>query len=93
MENMKFCQSCGMVLDNSDVIGTNLDNSKNNDYCIYCYENGQYTSDCSMEEMIETSVKHMKDSGMLVQQNKTEEEARQFMSSFFPDLKRWQVRE
>ena len=29
--------------------------------------------------MIEVSVKHMKESGMLKEQNKTEEEAREFM--------------
>jgi len=32
-----------------------------------------------MDEMIEVSVKHMKESGMLKEQNKTEEEAREFM--------------
>jgi len=41
-------------------------------------------------EMIEVSVKHMKESGMLKEQNKTEEEAREFMYSFFPKLKRWE---
>ena len=39
---------------------------------------------------IEVSVKHMKESGMLKEQNKTEEEAREFMHSFFPKLKRWE---
>ena len=89
MEEMKFCQSCGMPLDSEEVIGTNLDGSQNNDYCIYCYKDGKFTVNCTMEEMIEISVKHMKESGMLEEQNKTEEEARQFMYSFFPKLKRW----
>ncbi len=89
MEEMKYCESCGMPLNQEKVIGTNQDGSKNEDYCVYCYQNGQFTSDCTMEEMIEISVKHMKESGMLAEQNKTEEEARAFMNSFFPKLKRW----
>ena len=38
-ENMKFCQSCGMPL-TDQLLGTNADGSKNEDYCIYCYKDG-----------------------------------------------------
>ena len=31
-KEQKFCQSCGMPLTN-DVLGTNADGSKNEDYC------------------------------------------------------------
>ena len=34
---MKFCQSCGMPL-TEEVLGTNADGSKNEDYCMYCYK-------------------------------------------------------
>ena len=30
----KFCQSCGMPL-TEEVLGTNADGSKNEDYCMY----------------------------------------------------------
>lgn len=89
MSEMKYCESCGMSLDSKEVLGTNKDGSNNEDYCIYCYKDGSFVDDCTMEEMIEGSVKHMKESGMLKEQNKTEEEAREFMYSFFPKLKRW----
>ncbi len=49
---MKFCQSCGMPL-TEDVLGTNADGSKNEDYCMYCYRDGKFLQDCTMEEMIE----------------------------------------
>lgn len=90
MGDVKYCESCGMVLDSKEVLGSNNDGSKNEEFCIYCYKNGMFTSDCTMEEMIEESIKHMQDSGMLKAQNKTEEEARSFMRSFFPKLKRWE---
>ncbi len=48
----KFCQSCGMPL-TEDVLGTNADGSKNEDYCMYCYKDGKFLQDCTMEEMIE----------------------------------------
>ena len=48
---MKFCQSCGMPL-TEDVLGTNADGSKNKDYCMYCYRDGKFLQECTMEEMI-----------------------------------------
>lgn len=43
--DMKFCQSCAMPM-TEELYG-----SKNEDYCIYCYENGEFTADISMEEI------------------------------------------
>ena len=51
-KEMKFCQSCGMPL-TPEMLGTNADGSKNEDYCIYCYKDGKFTNDCTMDEMIE----------------------------------------
>ena len=48
----KFCQSCGMPL-TEELLGTNADGSKNEDYCIYCYKDGKFLQDCTMDEMIE----------------------------------------
>lgn len=87
-EQPKFCQSCGMPLDSEQLLGTNNDNSKNNDYCIYCYKDGVFTINCTMEEMIDISLKHMKE---LFKDNPTfnDQEALNNMRSFFPKLKRW----
>ena len=35
----KFCQSCGMPL-NEEILGTNADGSKKEDYCMYCMKDG-----------------------------------------------------
>ena len=43
-KEMKFCQSCGMPL-TEDVLGTNADGSKNEDYCMYCYRDGKFLHD------------------------------------------------
>jgi len=83
-----FCQSCGMPLENEEVMGTNKDGSKNEDYCIYCYKDGEFTTDSTMDEMIDISLKHMKEI-FKDDPNFDEQEALTHMKSFFPELKRW----
>ena len=48
----KFCQSCGMPL-TEEILGTNADGSKNEDYCQYCYKDGEFLQQMTMDEMIE----------------------------------------
>ncbi len=84
----QFCQSCGMPLDSEAVIGTNEDGSKNNAYCVFCYKDGKFTEDCTMEEMIAISLKHMKEP-FKDNPDFNEQEALAKMQSFFPKLKRW----
>ena len=35
-----------------EILGTNADGSKNEEYCIYCYKDGAFTGDFTMEEMV-----------------------------------------
>lgn len=51
-KEMKFCQSCGMPL-TDELLGTNANGSKNDDYCFYCYKDGAFTGNFTMEEMAE----------------------------------------
>ncbi|MBR5685552.1 MAG: pyridoxamine 5'-phosphate oxidase family protein [Muribaculaceae bacterium] len=85
---MKFCQSCGMPL-TDEVLGTNADGSKNEEYCMYCYKDGKFTQECTMDEMIEHCAQFVGEfnegSGLKL----TREEAIGQMKMFFPHLKRW----
>ncbi len=86
--NEKYCQCCGMPMGNTDeMYGRNMDGSKNEDYCKYCFENGAFTSDCTMDEMIEFCIPHM----VKAHSDMTENEARSMMKKFFPTLKRWKT--
>ncbi|WP_328797885.1 zinc ribbon domain-containing protein [Heyndrickxia oleronia] len=40
--NQVFCQSCGMPMKESSVFGTELTGEKNKEFCLYCYENGEF---------------------------------------------------
>ena len=87
--NEKFCECCGMPMgDTDEMYGTETDGSKSKDYCKYCYENGKFTSNCTMDEMIEACVPHM----IVANPAMTEDEARNMMKAYFPKLKRWQAK-
>ena len=83
----KYCQSCAMPMGAEEMYGKNADGSVNGDYCKYCFENGAFTADCSMEEMIDFCVPHMvsANAGMSAQ------DAKKSMLEFFPTLKRWKA--
>lgn len=50
----KFCQSCGMPMkQDPQGGGTNADGSKNEQYCSYCYQNGAFTFNGTVEEFQE----------------------------------------
>lgn len=87
MENVetKFCQSCAMPLENAELYGTNADGSRNEDYCCYCFKDGAFTKDETMEEMIETCVPFVSKGNPYP----NEATARKAMLEYFPQLKRW----
>ena len=86
--DQKFCQSCGMPL-TDDVLGTNADDSKNEDYCMYCYKDGHFLQDCTMEEMIEHCAQFVNAVNEGLENPITKEEYIGMMKSYFPQLKRW----
>lgn len=80
-----FCQSCGMPLQDAEILGTERDGTPSEHYCKYCYQKGSFTSEMTMEQMIDfcTPIMAQSNPGM------TEEQARQQMRQFFPMLLRW----
>ncbi|MDR2038707.1 MAG: zinc ribbon domain-containing protein [Bacteroidales bacterium] len=85
----KICQSCGMPLKEAVDFGTNADGSSNNEYCSYCFKDGSFTNDISMDEMIEINLDYLDEYNKDAEQKVTKEEAREQMKTYFPTLKRW----
>ena len=77
-----ICQSCGMEMGANDY-GKNADGSRNSDYCKYCFPNGNFGKDETMEEMIESCIPFR------IGQDRTPEDARKEMLALLPTLKRW----
>lgn len=90
MDQVVFCQSCGMPLESDDVKGTEKDGSKSECYCSYCYQNGSFTQDITMDEMIEINLNYLDEWNKGAEQKVTVEQAREQLRQFLPTLKRWQ---
>lgn len=84
-----FCQSCGMPMTSAEHFGNNQNGSTNQEYCVYCFKEGEFTQDMTMEEMIETCIQYLDEFNKESEQQFTKEEAIAQMRQFFPTLKRW----
>lgn len=87
VKQMIVCQSCGMPMQKDEDFGTEQDGGKNGDYCIYCYKDGAFTADLTMDEMIDFCAGNVDDWDVKI----TKEEAVAMMRENFPKLKRWQT--
>ena len=79
----RICQSCAMPIESDDQLGTEKDGSINQDYCKYCYKDGEFVDKVSVEEYIEMCSKFGEQAGM------TNEQIREYCTQVFPTLKRW----
>lgn len=84
----QFCQSCGMPLTN-ETKGTNADGSLNDDYCVYCYKDGRFTQDFTMNQMIDFCLQFLDQMNAASGWNLTHTQAKEQMEQYFPHLKRW----
>ena len=82
----KICQSCGMPIENNTQLGTNKDESLNQDFCKYCFENGKFIDDVSMEEYINMCAQFGSQAEM------TNEQMKNYCKKLFHTLKRWRVK-
>jgi hypothetical protein len=84
-----FCQSCGMPMTASEHFGTNKDGSANNDYCGYCFKDGDFTQEMTMDEMILHCAEFVDEFNKDSETKLAKEEAIRQMKKFFPKMKRW----
>ena len=76
-----YCQCCGMPLDD-DIIGREKDGVLNEEYCKWCYADGEYTYS-DMDDLIEVCIPHMAQAGF------SEDDARAYMKKHLPTLNYW----
>lgn len=77
----QICQCCGMPLEDA-LISREKDGTLNEDYCKWCYADGEYTYS-NMDDLIDVCVTHM------VNENFSEEQARAYMKQVLPGLDYW----
>ena len=84
MEPKLFCQSCTMPIDNIADRGTKKDNSKSNEYCRYCYQNGAFTDSNMTIDKMKSIVTTQ------IEKRHLPEDVVQKPLTALPNLKRWQ---
>ena len=77
-----ICQCCGMPLEDDSFISREKDNSFNEDYCKWCYTDGDFAYK-SMDELLDFLSGHMSN------ENFTKEQAREYFSGLLPKLEHW----
>lgn len=88
----QFCQSCGMPLTQNAACGTEADGSICFDYCRYCFRDGHFLQECTMDEMIDHCAQFVDEVNKQLPQPMTREEYKQSMRNYFPMLKRWKTK-
>lgn len=78
-----------MPLGSREDCGTNHDGTSSEEYCHYCFQDGAFTSECTMEQMIEHCARFVEEFNKENGSSYTKEEAIAQMTLFFPTLKRW----
>lgn len=84
----KFCQSFGMPL-SEDVLGTNADGTQVEEYCKYCFKDGAFIDDYTMEEMAEFCSQFVSDYNHKTGLRLNRRQFKEFLMQFYPTLKRW----
>ena len=79
----KICQCCSMPMTENIQHGTNKDGSLNEDYCVYCYNNGEFLENFTLDEYIQYSLQFAEQAGM------TKEQMKEHCLRVLPTLKRW----
>lgn len=70
-------------------LGTETDGTPSAEYCTYCYRDGRFTLDCTMEQMIAQCAEFHDQFQDETGRSFTREEAVAAMRTHFPQLKRW----
>ena len=73
-----------MPITSNEQLGTEVNGELNNDYCKYCYKDGEFIDKVSMEEYIDMCAQYGAQAGM------TNEEMKEYCTKLFPTLRRWQ---
>lgn len=84
-----FCQSCAMPLKEFDELGTEPDGGASTEYCAHCYQEGGFTHDRTLGEMVESNLRFLDEFNESNGTNYTEEEAHTILKAHLAGLKRW----
>lgn len=80
----RYCQSCGMILRDPSQYAAEADGTLTDQFCKWCYDQGTYVEDITMDDMIEDCAPRLAE-----YMHGTTDEAVSLMGAVLPSLKRW----
>lgn len=87
IEDIRFCQSCGMPLNSDKLKGTENNGIKSNDYCKYCYaDSGFKNPEMKLDDM-KNAVR------MYMEKRQHPSYMIQKAVNILPALKRWKTKQ
>lgn len=89
MKDTAICQSCGMPMEKDELKGSEANGVRSEKYCTYCYQDGKFTQDITVDEMIENNLKFLDEWNKGTGRNFTTDEARTQLKAYLPTLERW----
>lgn len=84
-----ICQSCAMPLQEPEDLGTESDGGVTSEYCAHCYQEGTFTHDRSIDEMLESNLKFLHEFNKKQGTEFSEDEARVVLRQHLAALTRW----
>ena len=78
------CQSCSLPLGKETDYGAEADGTKSEEYCTWCYPDGSFTGEESLDAFIEHSAPYMAKAAGI-----SEDEAVSYLAVVLPTLGRW----
>lgn len=87
---MVICQSCGMSIEQDKDKGTNVDASLSTEYCAYCYKDGNFANELTLEQYVEIGLDYSPE----YQAAETETEKEKIKAqtkAYLSTLKRWKM--
>lgn len=86
----EICQSCAVPL-NDKTRGTNADGSLSNDYCEFCFANGDFAQNLTLPQMAEHNLRDLDEWNQASGSDFSAEQAREMLLRFLSTLKRWRT--
>lgn len=83
-----FCQSCGMPINDENLLGLEKNGAKNSEFCMYCYKDGGFVNpDMTIDEMIDKATQILAS-----KKSMPKKQAAMLVNMVIPKLKRWTVK-
>ena len=85
---MIICQSCGMDISSDEHKGTNADGTLSTEYCGYCFQDGKFANDLTLEEYLEIGLEYSPEYTAAKSEAEREEIVK-MTREYLSKLKRW----